>query len=397
MMLLPRIATFLPGANDLVPNPDTHKLGPVAMGVTWALTAVCIIIVAARVYVRSRVTLSIGADDWFMVAALICRLGSQAACQKMYDNNLGNGEELVTYQQQAEIHKYDWIQTLISLPCSILARISATILLVRIFDTERWLKRFLISFTVLMSVITVAAIVCFCLQCTPIAAFWNPEMVVTGEATCWDLRIGQYLAYLLQALYSFSDFTYVFFPVIIIWKLNMSLNRRMSLIAIMMLSLITMGASIVKTIASKILSVVGTEEVWWANPSATVISSGSEQCIVIIIGSIPPLLSVFKAAFAHVRGAVSSFGSQVSKGMTSKRRDKSRSFGLTFRKSTQPTVAPVNHEMDDLTGKDQDATFDSAWNDSDPDLQARLDIWRTDSFVVTYEKRGPQASSGDSV
>lgn len=164
----------------------------------------------------------------------------------------------------------------------------------------------------------------------------------------------------------------------------------------MMLSLITVAAAIVKAIASQVLSVTEPGGDWWANPSSTIISSGSEQCIVIIMGCVPPLLSVFKAAFVHIFHAVSSLGSHVSRSMTSKRRDQAKSFDLTSGKNAEsykPKAAPVDHEMDNLTGKGQDTALDSAWNDSDPDLQARLNIWRTDSFVVTYEKRGSRISS----
>jgi hypothetical protein len=41
------------------------------MGVTWALSGVCVLIVAARFYVRSSVNGKISSDDWFMLLALV--------------------------------------------------------------------------------------------------------------------------------------------------------------------------------------------------------------------------------------------------------------------------------------------------------------------------------------
>lgn len=116
----------------------------------------------------------------------------------MYDNNLGNGEEFVTYQQQAAIFMYNWIQLVISIPVTILARVSITILLVRIFDRQRWLRLYLITFTVLMTVVALTVMVTVCVQCRPVTAFWDPILRATGSATCWDPIIVQYLAYIGQ-------------------------------------------------------------------------------------------------------------------------------------------------------------------------------------------------------
>ncbi|KAI1774308.1 hypothetical protein F4818DRAFT_442460 [Hypoxylon cercidicola] len=399
MLLLPRIATSLPGADEiLVPNPDTPRLGPATVGVTWALTAVCIVMVTARFYVRSKVTSSIGSDDWFMLAAVIFRIGAQAASQKMYDNDLGNGEKFVTYQQQTEIFMYNWIQLVISIPVSILARVSATILLVRIFDRQRWLKWYLIVFTVLMTVVALVVMISVCVECKPVEAFWDLALRQTQGATCWDPRVFQYMVYLGQALFTFSDLTYVLFPVIIIWRLQMPLGQRIGLTLVMMLSLLTVAASTVKIAASQVLSSQGPSDIWWANPSSSVISSGAEQSAVIILGSVPPLLSALKAGLVRLRDTVASLGSQVSESLFRKRRVKSKSSGQSSDESLEPgqqRARPVNHEKG--VGRDRvpDA-INSSGNDSDPDLRVRSDIWRTDSFVVAYEKPDSRMPAKDS-
>jgi hypothetical protein len=50
---------------------DSLGRGPLIMGVTWALSGVCVLIVAARFYVRSSVNGKISSDDWFMLLALV--------------------------------------------------------------------------------------------------------------------------------------------------------------------------------------------------------------------------------------------------------------------------------------------------------------------------------------
>lgn len=110
------------------------------------------------------------------------------------------------------------------------------------------------------------------LQATPVQALWNFTMVAERR---WDVRIWLYTAYFNQcmnpfnktmslvffrqvanshsllsaACSTFSDLTYALFPVIFVWKLNMPLRERISLMLVMCGSIFSMTMSILKTIA----------------------------------------------------------------------------------------------------------------------------------------------------
>lgn len=49
-------------------NPDDPGRGPLIKGFTWTMTSLAIIVVIARVYVRSKARL-LGAEDWTIVLA----------------------------------------------------------------------------------------------------------------------------------------------------------------------------------------------------------------------------------------------------------------------------------------------------------------------------------------
>lgn len=172
----------------------------------------------------------------------------------------------------------------------------------------------------------------------------------------------------------------------------MPIGQRIGLTMVMMLSLLTMAASIVKMIASQVLSAQGPGDVWWANPSSSIISSGAEQSAVIILGSVPPLLAIFKTGFGCLRNIIASLRSYVSRKMSScKLRSKLKSSGYSSENSSEPGQQRARSaylEKDDLMDKGPNPTFSSSGNDSYSDLRARMDIWRTDSFVVTYEQIG---------
>ncbi|KAI0159941.1 hypothetical protein GGR52DRAFT_170200 [Hypoxylon sp. FL1284] len=369
MLLLPRNDTSTGDPDDiLVPNPDLRPIGPATVGVTWALTAVCVIMVAARFYVRSKVKNAIGSDDWIMLSALVFRIGAQATCQKMYDWGLGNGEQTLTYKEENHIMMYYFLQVLISMPVAILARLSVTILLVRIFDRPLWLRWYLIVFTTIMTIVGVMALIVGCVQCVPLRAYWDAELRQAG-AWCMELKYFQYIAYLAMAFWTFSDITYVLFPVIVIWRLNMPLSQRVALTAAMTLSLLTAAACIVRAIASQVLTTGVVPGTWWGSPSSNIMSSNSEQCAVIILGSVPPLVCVFKAGAGHLRKAVKSLGRSIRRRMFGRGQDDWKS------PDHSPDQSPMLEQRKGRAARH------------------RMDIWRTDSYSVTYETHGPQKIS----
>lgn len=50
---------------------DPRDSGPVIVGVTWAFTALSIIVIALRFYVRTKITQDLKAHDWIMLIAMV--------------------------------------------------------------------------------------------------------------------------------------------------------------------------------------------------------------------------------------------------------------------------------------------------------------------------------------
>lgn len=51
---------------------DPHDSGPAILGATWALTALCILVIALRFYVRTNLAQGLKSHDWIMLVALVC-------------------------------------------------------------------------------------------------------------------------------------------------------------------------------------------------------------------------------------------------------------------------------------------------------------------------------------
>ncbi|ROT39594.1 hypothetical protein SODALDRAFT_331707 [Sodiomyces alkalinus F11] len=273
-------------------DPDAPGRGPLIMGVTWTMTILCILIISARFYVRATVARKVSSDDWFMLAAVVMQITFQGCITEASRWGLGKRDaNLSVFPQLIQVLKWNWISTTPSIMVSILARVSANILLTRLFGTKPWLRWFLWIFTGLQVVVSSVLIVLVWVQVDPVEGLWNPFMAVNRR---WDPRIQQNTSYLAQSLFTFSDVTYVLFPVMVIWKLHMPLRRKIGLGLLMGLSLITAGASIMKTITTPRADTGNTQDAQY-NASLAVLWSGIEQSLVIIMGSIPPLRAKFKA------------------------------------------------------------------------------------------------------
>lgn len=101
-----------------------------------------------------------------------------------------------------------------------------------------------------------------------------------------------------KAFNSFSDVTYVAFPVYFIWNLQMPRRDRLGLIFVMCLSIFTMIMSVLKTywIYTASNSTQNSEDVQY-NAIFQVVFGVLEQCVVIIMGCIPPIRHVIMPSF----------------------------------------------------------------------------------------------------
>ena len=95
------------------------------------------------------------------------------------------------YLTDHEFHmalKFEWISNPLAQAAVVTGRISFAIFLLRICDTP--LRRgFLIGMTGLLTLIFVPLICITLAQCTPVAALWNSDLVLNGQATCWNPQI----------------------------------------------------------------------------------------------------------------------------------------------------------------------------------------------------------------
>ncbi|KAI0192129.1 hypothetical protein F4808DRAFT_465176 [Astrocystis sublimbata] len=265
----------------------------------WVMTILAAIAVVFRFYLRQTFADGIAAQDWFMLGALIFQLAYQSGFTLMCLLGSGQSTSRLTVPQLTVLTKWSWIFGTFAHPASLLARISIAILLVRIFSTKPWFKRYVISFTVLQVAVGITLVVIELAQAQPYQALWDP--LIPG-AKLWNPDIYRWVADVLQFLYAVGDLTLVMFPVVMLWKLNMSTRRKLTLGALIALSLITMAAASSKVVIGTLFIIDATVALDGSRGQHIInFTTSLEQSLVITMGCIPVLHSVSKVRLPSVK------------------------------------------------------------------------------------------------
>lgn len=174
--------------------------------VTWILAVIAVGTVAFRLYLRRKFNVTCTAEEWLMVAAVIFHIVFQACVTLQCDYGLGLPLQAMSMDQIIQLSKWIWISATFSNIASVLARISITVMLVRIFGTRKWFKMLMISFTTIQGVLAVVNVICIWAQATPVEGLWDQRV----RQSIWNPMIQQVIATILQGESLPSDFSSYF-------------------------------------------------------------------------------------------------------------------------------------------------------------------------------------------
>lgn len=210
---------------------------------TIVLVALTAIIVAMRFAVRILVVKEIGWDDWTILLALIGTLIGSALDFVEVHYGFGRHYACLSEWQQQEFGKYvygEWIQTFASLMWT---KVSICLFLLRIPIRKVFIRPLQASVVILI-LSNIILTLLWILQCRPVHAAWNKN--VHGQ--CFSR--GQLQRVIMaQAIISLvSDFAFASFPILLLWKVQIKLRRKIALCFLMGFGVITGACCLVRTV-----------------------------------------------------------------------------------------------------------------------------------------------------
>jgi hypothetical protein len=305
----------------------------ITLAVSWTFTSLATVFVASRLIIRRRFMKRLHWDDWTMLLALALQYGFQAMITAACLAGLGRPFQNVNLHDFERSLEFETLSVAFSIPVSLVARVSITILLTKIFGlTRRWFHWFLIFWTIFAVIVGILGLVFNFTQVKPIEASWDPLIVPTNKM---DIRIQEYTNVAFGFVLAISDLAYVFFPVAFVWTIRMPLVRKIGLVLLLGISILTFFAAMAKVIVA-ILALRG-ELPLTSSPDfggAIFLVSGVEQALVISLGCVPTLGPVTKLQMPTITSIGQSIANLVS-----------RSSGRS-RKSSPERDRSIYHDQD---------------------------------------------------
>ncbi|KAI0189870.1 hypothetical protein F4808DRAFT_445268 [Astrocystis sublimbata] len=247
-------------------------------------------------------------DDFFALLSLPIQLTLLAIVLAWRDIGLGLHSEVVAAHNPLFLLEgakllyvaIFFFDTTISLP-----KLSAIFFYARIFNVKANNRRFIIHLWIAGGLVTgwiVSSLISTIFQCTPIEKAWNPML----PGTC----INTFAWYLTTAAISvIVDFYILLLPVPQIWALELSLQRRIYLLAAFFLTYSVIVISIGRLVSTVNIIPKTIEDLTWNFP-LYLYWAGLEGSISLISISAPNLIALCKVIASPKNTVVGSKGSE---------------------------------------------------------------------------------------
>ncbi|KAF4775205.1 hypothetical protein HER10_EVM0007803 [Colletotrichum scovillei] len=263
--------------------------GPMIIAVCWTFTALGLIFVGGRLFVRATVHRKLFSDDYWIILSSACAILSNALVT--ISVGWGNGKRFTVLDLEQKQNTVKWmiaayvpgIETL-GFP-----KLAVIALLTRLLAPGKLHLRVLWSMGIICCLSLTAMVLTLLLQCTPPRALWTFSL----PRNCLDPKVLEGLAFWASSFSAFLDFYLAVYPAVVLWKLQMRFQKKLALTCALGMGIISGCAGIVKatgvpTLSSQDVSYDLCDPLYWTS---------IEGNLIIIAACIPilqPILEMFK-------------------------------------------------------------------------------------------------------
>ncbi|KAF4440938.1 hypothetical protein F53441_12157 [Fusarium austroafricanum] len=258
-------------------------LGPMLNAVLWVQVVVFAVFVGLRLYTRSQILHSIGADDYLVVIALVFQIlysafvtaGTKYGIGRKFAD-VGNPD---AYFRAVELEIYSQVAGIMVIG---IGKAAVGIFLLRIVR-NKFQKAFIWAFLAGTAFITLFASVVVVVQCDPVQSTWDKRI----EGKCWidfskvGLTVGSWFVV--------ADFCFAILPWFVIWELNMKRKEKITVACGLSLGIFAGICGIVRTVALNGLN--ASEYIY--DTVDMLIWSATESTVTIMCSSIPVLRPLY--------------------------------------------------------------------------------------------------------
>lgn len=251
------------------------------IGVCWTFTALALLFVAARLYVRACIHQKLASDDYLIIFSSSCAvLSNVLVTMSVY---WGNGQhfDVLDLEQKQNTIKWMIAAYIPGIETLGFPKLAVIALLVRLLAPSRLHIIVLWSMGVICCLSLTAMVMTLILQCTPPRALWT----LTLPHNCLHPSVLEGLAFWASTCSAFLDFYLAIYPAVVLAKLQMPVKKKVALCAALGMGIVSGCVGIVKatgvpTLASPDASYDLCDPLYWTS---------IEGNLIIIAACIPIL------------------------------------------------------------------------------------------------------------
>ncbi|MCJ1292579.1 hypothetical protein MMC34_004130 [Xylographa carneopallida] len=269
--------------------PDDNAEGEL-IAVCWAWTSVSLIFVTLRMYSRVRVAHKIWWDDWTILATMIFTIVYSSLCTAYAKLGGCRHVQYLTPSQTTQVTEINWVNQPFAVLAIATSKVSVALLILRLQGPCKWRTYLLYFLAISIWTYAAAIVVVVFTQCRPYTALW------TQQGVCMPAEDFVYIGYSYAGYAAFQDLALAIIPITFIYKLQLSLHKRLSLCLVLGVGAFASICAIIKTTK---LSELGSSADFTWNTLPLFIWTANELNIVIVGACIPAVYPLVTSYLAH--------------------------------------------------------------------------------------------------
>ncbi|KAI9709678.1 MAG: hypothetical protein M1828_002377 [Chrysothrix sp. TS-e1954] len=259
--------------------------GEVINIVDWTLFAACFIVVSLRVISRTVLTRQFGLDDAIMIASVALLLCYVALLSVAISHGFGQHIANLTPEEAVPAGKYGIIASSLAVSTFAWPKLAIVALLQRLSPFGRGVAALFWVMGIGLTFCSLLLSIFWWAQCTPRAHQWDPVGV---PGTCWNPNVLGNLAYFVAAFSAFLDIVWATYPLVIVHKLNMPLNKKIYICGALAGGYVAAIICIYKITLLPELDAEAKLDPTWADGPLLIFTT-VEAATLILMGSLPTI------------------------------------------------------------------------------------------------------------
>ncbi|KAJ5587181.1 uncharacterized protein N7459_002946 [Penicillium hispanicum] len=277
---------------------ETGSQGPTMMAVMWTMTSLALALVAARLCVRVRLLRNFGLDDWLIGLSMIFGLVFVATATVSVAYGYGQHQSDLSPEAAEKALLWNVISFIFGIVSFALPKLAVAALLHRIMNPTFLQRTIMWGLVSMVSVIAIVNILIYITSCSPPQALWKPTMVANGTGTCRSVWVLIDFATFNGAFSAFVDLYLAIYPGVILFRLQMSIRKKIALTAALGLGSAAAACAMVKCAQLKGLTDVA-DSTYGA--VSLVIWTNVEADVVVMAACIPTLQPILEIILRKLR------------------------------------------------------------------------------------------------